>query len=235
MNKSNTKILIVGGGKVGLDALNYCKENNFTAIILDNDPKCLVHSEVDEIHSNSFIKGVNEIKNGSILFLMELNELPDILRNINFDYIIPAVPIHLMAKVAQIFLEKNNRVIFSGQNLHVIKERLNKSIILNSDQKKGILIASFMPKGQICSSNCEEYLICPITGIEKEKPLYEIFRDITRDFNAIILRSRQLKPNLGGFSGKDIKRFFKFLEIVDNEFIIGTACMCHGVINIFKI
>ncbi len=237
MNHTQRKILIVGGGRVGQRALDFCKENNFIAVIVDDKPDCLVRKYVDIIEVGDNFEVITKLQgNKAILFVTELSEIPRLLQSYDFEYTIPAVPIHLMGKLCYDYLRAKKFQVKPAANvIRLISKRIDQSLIINYSEKDGIIIASFMPKNQNCAQNCVEYLRCPVTKIQKPKPLYEIFQDACQDFPSMIFISEQLKPNLGGIPKKSMDKFLHFLDSINQQVIIGTSCMCHGVLNAFKI
>ena len=238
MSISSKIILIIGGGKVGLDALNFCEKNNYIAIIMDNNPNCLVRPKVEIIESKDYLQIINNIQEiKSALFIMKLDKVINLIKYINFEYLIPAVPIHLMAKLSMDYLsQKNLKIHPSSDIIQIVKKKIDKKLIYNYNKEKGIIVASFMPIGQTCAPNCIEPIKCPVTGIIKQKPLFEKFNELSKEkeFSSIHLISEQLEPNLGGISRKAIINLFKFLDNVNQHFIISTACKCHGIINSFE-
>ena len=237
MNIYTTKILIIGGGQVGLRALQYSKNKNFAAIVIDENKDCLASSKVDFIETENFFKIIKDIgENQSALMVMKLKELISIVDTFAFDYIIPAIPIHILGQLTvNFFLNKNLQINPSIDLIEKIHQKLDPKIICNYNTNQGIIVASFMPLENKCAPNCMEYLKCPITKIKKPKPLYDIFKDISQGFFSYIMISEQLVPNLGGFSALSMKNYLDFLYSVKDQFIIGTSCMCHGVLNAFEI
>jgi hypothetical protein len=238
MNPSEGQILIIGGGKVGFNALSFCMKNNFSVIIVDNNLNCRVRSEVDFLVTNHDFDQIKQIQAGkSILFIINesLNELPSLLQRFKFEYIIPAIPIHAMAKLTYVYLKQKGIEVNPSPNLiQLIKARIDPSLIHNYSQKEGILVASFMPHGLECAPNCCELMECPVTGIEKLKPLHEILKDACNGFSAKILVSEQLHANLGGIPGNSVEELFSFLDLMNKQMIVSTACICHGIINAFE-
>ncbi|MHA1751010.1 MAG: hypothetical protein ACTSYZ_01450 [Candidatus Helarchaeota archaeon] len=233
---SKKRILIIGGGKVGLDALNFCIENDIIPFIIDKNPDCLVNSKVKLFKIEGTLDFEKEKFDKPLFLQTKLDKIPNLLQKYKFEYIIPAIPVHIMAKLGIIYLENKNIKIKPAPDLiEIIKNKIPPFLIHSYDKKSGILILSFMPKGEFCIPGCTEHIKCPKTGIIKEKPLYQILEDLTVNFQSIILRSEQLSPNLGGISKHSIKKFLDFINSIDTEFIIGTACMCHGVVNAFEI
>jgi hypothetical protein len=238
MNPSRGQILIMGGGEVGYNALTFCKKNDFSAIIVDSNPICRVRSEVDFFVINHDFDQIKRIQAGkSILFVINesVNELPSLLQRFKFEYVIPAIPIHAMAKLTYVYLKQKGIDVNPSPNLiQLIKTRIDPNLIHNYDQKEGIIIASFMPHGLECAPNCCESMECPVTGIEKLKPLHEILKDACNGFSAKILVSKQLQADLGGIPGNSVEELFSFLDLMNKQMIVGTACICHGIINALK-
>ncbi|MCK5587764.1 MAG: hypothetical protein KAI34_03450 [Candidatus Lokiarchaeota archaeon] len=235
MSLSREQILVIGGGEVGYTALKFCKKNNFSVIIIDSNPHCKVRSEVDLFERNHDFDKIKQIPAGkSILFAINesLNELPSILQRFEFEYIIPAIPIHAMAKLTYVYLNQKGIEVKPAPDLiQSIKRRIDPSVIHNYDEKEGIIVASYMPYGQECAPNCCEFMECPVAGIEKSKPLHEILKDASIGVPAKILVSKQITANLGGIPGKSVNELFSFIDLLNDQMIIGTACMCHGIIN----
>ncbi|MHA1271430.1 MAG: hypothetical protein ACTSPY_16675 [Candidatus Helarchaeota archaeon] len=234
MNFKSKRILIIGGGKVGIEALNFCRKNNLIPYFVDNNPECIVHGVVDQIITN--LNDINDFQfDKSVLFVIDLKYLPKLINAINFDYLIPAIPIHVIGKlVIDYFLTKNIRIKPSKELIHLVYKKIDKILVYKYDETMGIIISSYMPPDQICKPNCIEYLVCPITKIRKEKPLYEYLKEITINYQSMIIISEQLKPSLGGISITSIKGLFKYLNSITGKFIIGTSCKCHGIINAFE-
>jgi len=239
MSLSREQILVIGGGEVGYTALKFCKKNNFSVIIVDSNPHCKIRSEVDLFERNHDFDKIKQIPAGkSILFTINesLNELPSILQRFEFEYIIPAIPIHAMAKLTYVYLNQKGIEVNPSPNLiQFIKTRIDPSLIHSYNQKEGIIVASFMPHGLECAPNCCEFMDCPVTGIEKPKPLHELLKDACKGFPAKILVSKQITANLGGIPGKSVNELFSFIDLLNDQMIIGTACMCHGIINAIEL
>jgi hypothetical protein len=239
MNLSGDRILIIGGGEVGYSALKFCKKNNFSVIIVDSNPHCKVRSEVDVLEMNHDFDKIKQIQaDKSILIVINesLNELPSLIQRFEFEYIIPAIPVHAMAKLTYAYLNQKDMEVRPAPDLiKIIKRRIASSLIHCYNEHDGIIVASFMPPGQNCAPNCNESMKCPVTGITKPKPLYELFKDACAGFPAKILVSEQLEPNLGGIPGSSVRELFKFLDLLNDQMIIATSCMCHGIINAIEL
>jgi len=227
--------LVIGGGDVGYKALTFCQKNDYPVLIVDSNPNCRVRSKVDLLEKNHNFNRIDQVQtNVSMLFVInrKLDELPSLLRRFDFKYIIPAIPVHVMAKLAYAY-QKGIEARPSTKLIKLIKEEIDSSLIHCFKESEGIIVASFMPLGQTCAPNCTESMKCPVTGIEKRKSLYELFKDACSRVGipAKIFVSEQLEPNLGGIQGDSARQLFSFLDLLNEQIIIGTSCICHGIIN----
>jgi len=50
---------------------------------------------------------------------------------------------------------------------------------------------------------------------------------------AFILESHSMAPGMGALKGSELAEFFSWSEN-KKEFVVGTACDCHGVFSAFK-
>jgi hypothetical protein len=84
-----------------------------------------------------------------------------------------------------------------------------------------------------CSEDCPEPAqYCTATRKRREKPLYQILKDLQGPFESNVIRSKQLGLGVGGYPPypllkivEDIKR----KRDADRLFLVSTACRCHGV------
>jgi hypothetical protein len=231
------RILVIGGGEVGDKALRFCQKNDYSVLIVDSDSNCQVSSKVDIAEINHNLDRIKQVQtNKSMLFLINrnLDDLPSILQRFNFKYIIPAIPVHVMAKLSYAYLnQKGIEVRPSAKLIRLIKEEIDSNLIHCYKESEGIIVASFMPLNQECASNCAEFMKCPVTGIEKRKSLHELFKNACSKVGipAKIFVSEQLEHNLGGIQGDSVKELFNFLDSSNEQITIGTSCICHGIIN----
>ena len=139
------------------------------------------------------------------------------------DYIIPAVPLHLVFEFILFQLKpwgarRNTIPPLSG---------LPNSVI----GKTGDLYTSLADF--LCSEDCPEPAqYCTITKKRRPKPLYQILKDIEGPFESRVIHSQQLAPGVGGFRPEAL------LGLLENtkkrmdphrSILISTASRCHGV------
>ena len=252
-------IIIAGGGKFGKKAIDFAKNNNYDAIVIDSDPNCFASSFINKN------KGLEEIiasissntQETNIYFLnSEIKVIPIILKELNPDYIIPVVPIHLLANLIIDFFSKNNiKLIPNKEKVKEFSLNYNKHLILSINDLNGTAYLSYAKKNEICPDNCiGPPKFCPT--FKREKPI-TITNSLKKFFNVkknflintkenflelyILFESYQLIPGLGGLKGKEIITLLKNLEtylpnLKDNNFyiIIATSCNCHGIINFYS-
>lgn len=251
-------IIIAGGGKFGLKALEFVNRNNFKTIIIDNNPNCYIAKFVTHKFDNieDFNLKLNNLKDGDIFFLNQNIEIVyELIEKLDPKYVIPVIPIHLMASVLISFLLKFSIKLIPATNLtNKFSKNANPELLLNQNIENGVVYLSYAKLDEICPDNCsgpEEY--CP--NFKREKPItitrylkdfYEVKNTVIIEKNKIpkfiiINESYQLMPGLGGLKGKDISKNIKILQknldiLLNQRFniIIATTCNCHGVINFYQ-
>ncbi|MCX8059190.1 MAG: hypothetical protein N3A58_07230 [Spirochaetes bacterium] len=229
--KDLNKFLIIGSGFFGFKALKRLSEkyNNSEFIIVDKSQEKIV-----DLRRNI------DIKKNKIEFIVE--DALEFLSKSNLSdnlWIIPAVPFHL----AYEFLLKN----LSSRNIN-FKLKINYKDILNilpnylkiieRNNNIYLSIADF-----ICPDDCPEPTQkCYYTGKTRVGNLYEIInKSIPEKYYAIIYRSFQLAPGVGGYPLSNFYSGFNFLMDLrlekedEKNIIIGTACRCHGVLSFLNL
>ena len=254
-----SSLIVAGGGKFGKKALEFGKKNRYKTILIDNDPNCICASSADYKFDklNNFYSRINEIKPGEIFFLIyDISIISDLLIKINPEYIIPVIPIHLLAYIISNFLKKkvNFELLSDSDSTLDFVNNANSELILSHNSEKGIVYLSYAKVDEICPDNClgpENF--CPNFKRNKPITITEYFKThfkLNNNFRIvkngllriiIILESYQLTSGLGGLKCNDLLFVLKRL---DNELdkltalrfslIIGTTCNCHGVINFYK-
>lgn len=147
-------------------------------------------------------------------------------------WIIPAVPFHLGFFWLKKKLSWNYRFQIVPVPAEVIKALPNP--FTGKDGEIYISNADF-----ICPDNCPEPAdICTCTGKPRPGIMYQRLRQIAYPpFHALVIRSRQILPGVGGYPVEDL--FHAKKEILDacqkgrTCFFFGTACKCHGVLHGF--
>lgn len=85
-----------------------------------------------------------------------------------------------------------------------------------------------------CPLHCPEPAnICTHTGMRRPDSLYHVLEEVhCSPFTAIIIRSRQFAPGLGGFLAEDLWHLLdRTRSLPDIQLLIGTACKCHGIVE----
>ena len=251
-------ILIVGGGKFGIKAIEYSRENNETAIIIDKNPQCQAIKFVDKEFKNfdNFKRAIGDLNKYRTCFIQQnveiINELFPLIK---ISHVIPVIPIHLMVYIITTF--------FSNYSINFIPEKEgfnkfvrmnNRDLILSSNIEKGIIYLSHAKQDEICPDDCfgpPNY--CPHFKREKKITITHYLREffdmddylkIEEDDELminIILESYQLKAGLGGLLASEVINILAILKekisIISQKtckLIIGTTCNCHGVLNFLE-
>ncbi|TFG28299.1 MAG: hypothetical protein EU532_05515 [Promethearchaeota archaeon] len=252
-------LIVAGGGKFGKKALEFGIKNNYKIILIDNDPNCICASDADYKFDNlnDFYSRINDVKAGKIVFLIsDVSIITDLFLKLNPEYIIPVIPIHLLAYIISDFLKQKKalNLISDSKSAFNFIEKANSKLILSYNLDQGVVYLSYCKIDEICPDNCvgpEKY--CP--NFKREKPVtitkyLQNYYQLTNHFRfiedksltvIIIGESYQLMGGLGGLKGSEIYNSLKKLENILDTFsnrkytlIIATTCNCHGVINFYK-
>lgn len=249
-------LIIVGGGKFGKIALDFAKKNNFTTLLIDNNPNCYCAKRVDKTLKNIDKLKLEKLSIGDTYFLnQDMEIIYDLLSMVNPEYIIPVVPIHLMANLVISLLNENAIKLSPNKDLTEYLATIgNQDLILSHNTEQGVIYLSHAKIDEICPDNCAGPLnYCPNFKRDKDTTITQYlkkFYNISEIFNlenndtvniTIIIESQQLKAGLGGLKGRDINLILKELKNNIELFktqkcnaIIATTCNCHGVINFYK-
>ena len=95
-------LIVAGGGKFGKKAIEFAKKKNYKTILIDKNPHCFCASYATQTFKNlnDFNLGIEKIKPGQFFFFnYDISILLDIVLKNNPEFIIPAIPIHLMANL----------------------------------------------------------------------------------------------------------------------------------------
>ena len=252
-------LLIAGGGKFGKKEMEFAKDREYHTIIIDNNPKCLASKYVHGTF-NKFEDLLKVYHNSAepklFLLLNNISVINKILleTEIQFEYVIPVVPIHLTALIIKRVLKEDTYELIPDEDLcSKSVHDLENNIMLNHNCEKGVVYLSYAKRDETCPDDCpgpKKY--CP--NFDREKPItitkyVRKFYNVSNTFNllkqegrlVINIHSFQLKPGLGGIKGDDLymilSKLSKNLENIRKsriKFIIATTCNCHGVLNYFK-
>jgi hypothetical protein len=89
----------------------------------------------------------------------------------------------------------------------------------------------------LCPDNCSEpEAVCTHTGKPRPCNLYEKLGEIVAPpFCAIVVRSLQLAPGVGGYRPETLFQTLAAVQRVAGPVLLSTACRCHGVMHAFTI
>jgi hypothetical protein len=211
-------ILIIGAGHFGKRAASILRQKSDVPIlIVDKDAQSLSEIEGDSVEKIQG-DGINFIVK-SFPFLTPSNT------------IIPAVPIHLAFEWLKRYLHEDFRI----KQIEV-PEEIKPFLPHTWPGNEGSLLISYADFR--CPDDCPEPAnYCTVTGERRETPLYELLSKIALSNHRVhIIRSHQLASGLGGYKAKDLKNLVdKIREQGAGQWLIGTACKCHGTVTASKI
>jgi len=230
-------VFIAGGGRFGsLAAELFKRRSDVETLLVDIRDDCparrhvaLVATSLDDL---DFRKGVNMLVSdavGTLVRLLDMGVVPEI--------VIPAIPGHFAGKVFKNCMERRGFTVTPSNSL--LKEalgRLPEDVELYIDEGASVMVCSYMPFDKRCKTPCWQPMVCPVTGRRKERAMFELLREAVNADTVSILRSTQLTPNVGTFSGEELMETVdKCVRMGSCAVAIGTACSCHGIVNFFKV
>lgn len=139
------------------------------------------------------------------------------------DYIIPAVPYPLAFEF----------ILASLKTLGAKRVRIPSLQGLPNPMmgKMGDLYTSLADF--LCPEDCPEpSQYCTVTGEKRQKPLFEILRELEGPFDSKVIRSQQLGSGIGGFQPEVVINLIETIKKrrgLNRPILISTACRCHGV------
>lgn len=239
----NRLVVVAGGGYFGTKAVIFSKDKCARVVVIDNKIDCEASRLVDKIVKEEDIREVLNIKAGSAtLFVCDAVGLLVSLMGVTApDYIVPAIPGNLAGKVVKRWLEYRGLVVETKSEAmkNVVKD-IPESLILHCDEEKGVMITSYMPEGSLCKVPCDQPRgFCPTTGMVKIGPMHRILAYATHDKVTLskILVGHMLGEEVGCFQGSELASFLLGTERLKAPYSLamGTACDCHGILNLFSI
>jgi hypothetical protein len=236
-------IVIAGGGYFGTEALISAKESFAKIILLDEFPDCKASKFADEIVKGIDLNKAMEVKANNVKFFIcdAVRFLTDFLRKVTPDYIVPAIPGNLTGKLVMRWLEDQGfKIRVESRLVKEVLDDIPKSMVNHYDKNSGTIITSYMPKGRLCKIPCDQPLdFCPTTGKPKAGAMYKVLEHAT--WNKVkaskIIRSHKLQRDVGCFRGEELTSFLSCIDQIERPYslAIGTACVCHGIMNIFSV
>lgn len=234
-------VFIMGGGKFGTRALRYMKANGAKIFIADENPECEAKSEVT-IHTEELQLSI-DLVDGQAVFIMgnAVKVLLSLLETKVPDLIVTAIPGNAVAKVVESWLAKQDINLEPHRKIvPKVLENIPKSLLSFVDKDYGVIVVSYMPSNLQCIENCLPHKDkCVSTGKLKLVTMDRLLEFGVHNLSDVssILVSRQLTGGLGGIDGKELNSLLKKLDEINKPctLSIGTACECHGVVNLVKL
>ena len=95
-----------------------------------------------------------------------------------------------------------------------------------------------MTKGKLCLEDCPHLTNeCVLTREPRPAPLYKLLEYAVFglfDCGKIFV-SEQMAPGVGAIKASEFLAFMKEVEIKKPKTLeVGSACLCHGVLNLFR-
>ncbi len=86
----------------------------------------------------------------------------------------------------------------------------------------------------LCPDDCPEGDLCSVTGMPRERPLFEIIEGLrVPGFATLVQRSHQILPGVGGYSVGELRSLA--LQRAAGRYLIATSCKCHGIVTAVRI
>ncbi len=233
-------VAILGGGKFGLQALQWALKNQYKAIVFDSKPHALVREHVHAIlspdggwTSSDFAQAPSVLVIGDALQV----SFP-ILQEIHPDFVIPTIPVHFLAATL-VFVGREKGVSFIPDTTEIaqLAKAFRAPLNISSKPTDGILTLSYAQPGEVCPPQCAGPKdFCPTFHRKKEKTVTQLVTDVTKaNPSMFLVESQQLTKGLGGIPGAvffDIIQ--RFQTNLPARFIVATTCNCHGVLHAFE-
>jgi len=210
--------LIVGGGKYGCSAIEYLREKGREFIVVDVNPNCqAVQRYALKTYENSAVSGELFAKGG----LQEAMKLVDILKP---GFVFPTAPVHIAGEMARIRFPLTPW----AEVINCILPRLPQALVLHAGC--GNLTLSFN-RDNNCQEKCSMPETCPVSHVRKPCTMTRLMEFASPE--AFVLVSHSMTPGMGALRGSELLHFFAWAE-AKREFVVGTACDCHGVFSAFR-
>jgi hypothetical protein len=210
--------LIVGGGKYGCYAAKYLREKKKGFVIVDEKEGCLANQKYKlAAYASATVEGE----------YITLGGLPKVLQLIDSlkpEYVFPTAPVHIAADLAK----TKYALTPWNEGVDCILAKLPQSVILHG--ARGKLILSFN-RNHDCIDFCSMPQVCPSSGVKKPCTMTKLMEYAAPD--SFILISHSMAPGMGALKGTELREFFDWAKTKD-QFVVGTACDCHGVFSAFR-
>jgi hypothetical protein len=234
-------VFVMGGGNFGTRALRYLTAKNAKVLVVDVNPDCLASSEVDVQATD--LGASDSLEDGQSAFFVgdAVEYLLLLLETKVPDLVVTAIPGNAFAKAVEWWLS-NRGYTFKPYRKAVsgVLENIPKSLVSFVDEDSAVIVVSYMPSNMRCRDDCMPPKdFCAVTGRPKLASMDKLLGFSVHNHAdvAMIFTSKQLRGGLGAINGKELVSLLKRLETNQKPFTlaIGTACDCHGVLNLAEV
>ncbi len=209
--------IVFGGGRYGLEAVEYLLKNGRKFVVIDPDKDCAVTRKIK-------LSEFNENRRGNSFLQGSAKELAELFFVLRPEFVFPTAPVHMAA----LLLSEIFQLRPWNERIDYILSGIPPKVILSVG--RGSIVVSYN-RDEDCVPNCNAPDVCPVTKTKKPAPMYETLRFAAPD--GFIVESIYLKPGLGAVRGEDIEKLVEWAKSRD-RLVVGTACRCHGVLSSFR-
>ncbi len=206
---------ILGAGRFGSLAIRRIldKKGPPHLIVVDREARSL---------KNLRLKEVEVFREDAIEFLSEHPGFGD-------EWVVPAIPVHVAFAWLCRRLAKKVKVT-SIPVPSIIDHQVPNPL---RDSMGGICTSVAVFR---CPDDCEEpSWMCTVTGKQRETNMFDLIPRIqVEGFVTRVVRSHQLAPGVGGYRLSVLWSLLEEVGSTEKNFLIATACRCHGVINALR-
>ncbi len=208
--------LIIGAGHFGHRAIKLLSEESRPLLVVDVNEACL---------AGAGGPGLRWIPCDGIRFLVNNHHLLN-----PGNIIVPAIPLHLAFEWLKRYLGEKYKV----EKISVPPEARGP-LPHTWEGSEGSLLVSYADF--VCPDNCPEPEYCTVTGERRDRPLFQLLRNLTLPgFRTLVIRSHQLAPGLGGYKVADLTdAAARVAQGGAGKWLLGSACRCHGVLTAMEV
>ncbi len=149
-------------------------------------------------------------------------------------WIVPALPLHLALEWMLYTLNRAGAT-YTAERLPLPKAFNPRKVLWQHCTPTGTFYCSL--SDFTCPDDCpepEEY--CYVTQQPRPTPLYLILKEITcAGYHSLVVRSRIIVPGVGGYPFADLLTLRSFLLSNEGNYLLSTACTCHGIAGAISI
>lgn len=208
--------LILGAGKFGLLALQRLSDQDPEArfVVVDRQAAALALAQSS---------GAAEVE------LVEADAIGYLATHLGAEspwrWLIPMVPIH----VAYAWLLEGPLAGQGWEPFDVPKELQN----LAAFSVNGTMGEMYLSMTRhLCPDYCSEPPVCPVSGEERQQPLFHLLEKASHPgLPILVVASQQLAPGVGGYSPYRLVELAGAVSKTSGPLLVATACHCHGVVH----